>query len=227
MKLTYSIQQKLRLAIWLFAIMVTILITNLIAKRNIDHFDKNFQSIYNDRLIPVKDIFFVSENIHAKTLMLEHYFANNGEYPAKVLSKQLALSNKAIDSLISKYEKTYLEKEEKISLTKLKSKLKEAEGIEKAILFKIENGSDETGRMMYEAKEKSVLEATHAELQTITNLQSSIGKDLIDDSRLSIFSSELLLTIQILIVFVLGAFITSLLFASKVVGQKNEKFNLN
>ena len=226
MKLPYIIQQKLKLAVLLFAVMVSIIFTNLIAKKNIDQFDKNFKSIYNDRLIPAKDIYFISENVHSKIHLLEKYLMN-GKYSTLELSRKIAFHNYKIDSLIDKYEKTHLEEEEMKALANLKLRLKDLQGMENSILTSLAQGSREESQYVFDTDGRVISELTLKELYTMANLQSKIGNDLIKDARINILSSDILLTIQIVISVLIGVFISSLLISSKLVNQSSSNFNLN
>lgn len=227
MKLTFLIQQKLKLAIILFGVMAILLITNLLAKNNLDQFDRNFTSIYNDRLIPVKTVFYISQILHEKTYLFDQFFSEKKENAAIQLSQHLERSNNTIDSLLKKYEKNYFEDQEKARLSSLKLRLQQYKMMEDKILVCINSGSEDKARTLYEIEGKTITESVQNELQAIANLQSTIGSELIKDSRLSIIVSDYLLTIQIVIVIVIGVFIYSLLLSSRIINKKAEKYNLN
>ncbi|HYG37150.1 MAG TPA: MCP four helix bundle domain-containing protein [Cytophagales bacterium] len=227
MKLTYFIQQKIKLATLLTCSMAIILVTNILWKNNLEDIDKSFSSIYNDRLIPVRDLFYVAKNLHTKELLMEQFFADDDAQETTKLRAQLNLSNAKVDSLISKYEKTYFVEEELVCLKTLKSKLENYFETEESILFAIDHGSKEAGRAIYLKEGKGLIEDTEFQLRALINVQSAVGQDLIKDSKVDISSSGLLATIQIVIVLLIGIFIYALIYSSKVVNQRSEKFNLN
>ncbi|RZK53643.1 MAG: hypothetical protein EOO87_12405, partial [Pedobacter sp.] len=122
MKFAHSIKQKTRVALLLFSIMVCIILVRILEDKNVKELGKSFTSLYNDRLIPATDLFFIAEKLYAKRYALEMH-VNVSTADKNKLKYTLANYDKSIDSLLGKYEKTYLVSNEKDYLADLKNKL--------------------------------------------------------------------------------------------------------
>jgi hypothetical protein len=225
MKVSFFLQQKLKLAALLASIMVCILVANLIVRYNLQKIDKTFTSIYKDRLIPSRDLFYASENIHSKVLMMDGYFQNKNE-GTEHLKKSIILSNLKLDSILTKYEKTFLVKEEERTLQTLKQKIDQLKACELEILASEDNGF-QNGKQLYETKEISLIHETIHHLQQLTNIQARVGDDLFEETQGEILANSSLSTLQIVLVIVIGIIANGLILSSKLVNQKEQKFHLN
>lgn len=195
MKLAYSLKQKTKIAVLLFSIMTCTILIRLLEDRSIRDLNESFVSLYNDRLIPATDLFYVSEHIHAKSILL-----NNKAIDEPQRQSQLSLHNKAIDSLIRKYEKTYLVKQEKQHLATLKKSLLANNQMEGQAL---------------------------KDLTQLMKIQTQVGKELIEESEFAISGTKIYSAVQMVLAIIIGILIVGILFTSSVVKISNHKFNLN
>ena len=227
MKFAYSLKQKTKIAILLFMIMVCTIMIRLLEDRSIKNMEKAFTSLYNDRLIPATDIFYISEKLYAKRILLETFvYSDKNKLSPQELNDQLKRYDKEIDTLLVKYEKTYLVKNEKNHLTELKVKLLENKVLEKNILLNANSLEKSSLRKMYDNGEKSFLDISSL-LAQLTKIQTVVGEQLKEDSQKIVKGTNLYSTFQLLIAIVIGALIVSILAASNVMNIRNDKFNLN
>lgn len=189
--------------------------------------EKAFTSLYNDRLVPATDIFYISEKLYAKRFLLEIFvYSDDNKLSISQLNAKLKSYDKEIDTLLAKYEKTYLVTNEKNHLTELKVKLLENKVLEKNILLNA-NSLDKTSlRKLYDNGEKSFLDMS-ALLTQLTKIQTVVGEQLKEDSQQIVRGTNLYSTLQLLIAIVIGGLIVSILAASNVMNIRNDKFNLN
>ncbi|MFN0256176.1 MCP four helix bundle domain-containing protein [Pedobacter ureilyticus] len=228
MKFAYSIKQKTKIAILLFLIMACTILIRLLEDRSIKNMEKAFSSLYNDRLVPATDIFYISEKLYAKRFLLETFvYSDQNKLLAQQLNDKLKAYDKSIDTLLAKYEKTFLVNNEKNHLTELKVKLIENKVLEKNILLNV-NKLDKTAlRKLYDSNaEQSFLDISNT-LSQLTKVQTVVGEQLKDESQKIVRGTNLYSTLQLLIAIVIGALIVSILAASNVVNIRNDKFNLN
>ena len=228
MKFAYSLKQKTKIAILLFLIMACTILIRLLEDRSIKNMEKAFTSLYNDRLVPATDLFYISEKLYAKRFLLETFvYSDQNKLSAQQLNAKLKTYDKHIDTLLAKYEQTFLVKNEKNHLTELKAKLLENKIIEKNMLLNA-NSLDKTAlRRLYDSNaEKSFLDISNT-LSQLTKVQTVVGEQLKEESQKIVRGTNLYSTLQLLIAIVIGALIVSILAASNVMNIRNDNFNLN
>ena len=226
MKWTFVIQQKLKIAVLLGAIMCVVVLFNLILQKNISDINNSVNSIYNDRLIPATDIFHLSENLHARQLAME-MFLNRSDRDLHELRAELKRIDGNMFDLIHKYEKTYLVDEESVFLNQFKDNMASYSKIEKQILLLSSQDRKSEGSKLYETEGRAALGNTVSQLSDLTTIQSAVGSKLVDDTRGKITLSNYLSDIQLVLAIVIGAMITALVVSSKIINQPQAKFRWN
>lgn len=224
MKFAHSIKQKTKVAVLLFCIMVCTILIRILEDHSIKNMGNAFTSLYNDRLIPATDLFYISESIYAKRFLVDSHL-NSAEVDA-TLAQKLAKQNTNIDLLLKKYEQTYLVKLEKNQLKQLKTKLIENKAIEKTILQIPSNATTETKLNFNKIASQSYQEIFE-NLTALTKIQTKVGEELIKESKSIIAGSNLYSNIQLVLAVVIGVLIVSIMFTSNVIKVKQENFNLN
>ena len=224
MKFAHSIKQKTKVAVLLFCIMVCTILIRILEDHSIKNMGNAFTSLYNDRLIPATDLFYISENIYAKRFLVDSRL-NSTDVDA-TLAEKLAKHNGNIDLLLKKYEQTYLVKLEKNQLKELKTKLIENKAIEKTILQIPLNATTETKLNFNKIASQSYQEIFQ-NLTALTKIQTKVGEELIKESKSIIAGSNLYSNIQLILAVVIGVLIVSIMFTSNVIKVKKENFNLN
>lgn len=228
MKWTFIIQQKMKVALLLFCIMALIIVTTLLARKNIGNLDKSFHSIYNDRLIPATDIFYLTENLYQKRLLMEKYLLSDTTKSDFNISEKLAMYNQNIDSLIHEFYKTYLVVDESKYLSDFENMVKEYEMLEHKIIRTSEESSINSGQELFYKEGMALFEGTIGNLQSLTKVQTEVGKKLMAESEHDMANVSLLYTLQMVLVFIIGAMVQALIFSSKITRMKHDqKYNLN
>ncbi|ETZ21219.1 MCP four helix bundle domain-containing protein [Pedobacter sp. V48] len=228
MRFAYSIKQKMKIAMLLFCIMACTILIRFLEDKSVKSMNESFVSMYNDRLIPATDLFYVAENAYAKKSMIED-FLNTYEqsFNAAVFKEQLASYNKAIDSLIKKYEKTFLVKQEKEKLIVLKDGLESTGKIEDQIMTFADKRDISSARKLYSQEGRASSKGTIQKLSELMRIQTQVGEELIKDSAFMVSGSKLYSTLQVALAILIGILIVGIVFTSNVVKINNDKFNLN
>jgi hypothetical protein len=227
MKWTLIIQQKLKVALLLGSIMLLIGFTAVMQRKNMQDLKQSYSSMYYDRLIPATDIFFLTQNLHDKRLLIEKLLYSESVASVEELKRQLIIDNDSINKLIAKFEGTYLVKDELKYLQEFKKRVKHYQGVEENILTSFSKESKTRAQQYYENEGKEDLLKTIQFLVELTHIQSSVGLDLIHDSQGIISISDLVLTIQIAIAIIIGTIVQALIFSSRIIDRKDQHFNLN
>lgn len=231
MKWSFIIQQKVKAAILLVTIMGTVLVSNLLISNNINEMGKSFSSIYQDRLIPAIDIMYLTENLYMKRLLLEKYILSDQQLTPDKISSELGKHNHIIDTLILSFEKTYLIDKESASLRSFKERAIDYAALEKQVITSITRGDTASGKKVFEGTGAITFQQTIDHLNELIQIQSSVGQELMKESRISVGQFVLLSTIQIVIAMVVGLMVLGLIQSAKIINKTgpklNKPFNLN
>lgn len=224
MKFAHSIKQKTKVAILLFCIMVCTILIRILEDHSIKNMGNAFTSLYNDRLIPATDLFYISESIYAKRFLIDNHL--NAIETDKNLNEKLNKHDANIELLLKKYEQTFLVKFEKNHLIQLKNKLIENKTIEKTILNIPLNATIET-RLAFNKMISKSYQEIFENLTALTKIQTKVGEELIKESKSIIAGSNIYSNIQLVLAVVIGVLIVSIMFTSNVIKVNQEKYNLN
>ena len=225
MKWAFAIQRKIRLAIALAVMMLLVILFSLLESYNVSRISKSFNSIYEDRLIPAVDLYSISAHIQTKRNKLVTFlFTDN--ISSDEIRTVLSSENKQLDTLINKYENTYLVKAETNHLQNLKKNLKIFERDE-LLLISAAAESREFAINLYLNTTVKLYDEIDKDLIELTRVQSEIGKELLAESVKSQSSSSFISQLQIIVAIILGLIIMILIITDKQVVLKQEKYNLN
>lgn len=226
MKWTFVINQKLKVALLLGVVMCLVVLFNLILQKNISDINRSINSIYNDRLIPATDIFYLSENLHNRQLAIENLLFRNGN-DSRDVKNSIEQYNQKMQSLISKYEKTFLVDEELVFLEKFKKNIAAYSSLENQILTLSATNKKAEALNLYETEGRNSLKNTLSQLSDLTTIQSAVGTKLINDTKGIVATSNFLSDLQLVLAIVIGLMITVLVISSKIINQPQAKFKWN
>ena len=222
MKFAFALKNKIKIAFLLFCIMCCTLLIRFLEDKSVAKINESFISMYNDRLVPATDLYFVAENLYLKNILLQDVFADNLVHSSASIPK-INSFNHQIDSVITKYELTMLVKQEKAFLIDLKNALSVQQQIENKALAL----AGQEGRKIYESIGREASTETLTKLSSLIKIQSRVGDELIKDSKIFVSGTKVYSTFQIILAVLIGIMIVAIVYASNVVKVKTEKFNLN
>jgi hypothetical protein len=222
MKFAFSLKNKLKIAFLLFCIMCCTLLIRFLEDKSVEQINESFISMYNDRLVPATDLYFIAENLYYKNEILQETLLENVVQPSIALVK-MNKHNRKIDSVINKYELTLLVKQEQNFLNDLKKALAVQQGLEVKIL----NMAGVEGRVIYESMGRNAANQTLTKLSALIKIQSKVGSELIKGSEIFVSGTKVYSTLQVILAIVIGIMIVAIVSASNAVKVQSEKFNLN
>lgn len=227
MKWTFIIREKLKVALLLGSIVMLIGFTTVMQQINMNDLKRSYSSIYYDRLIPATEIFYLTENLFNKRLLIEKLlYIENADASVPALTAQLEVHNDSIRAIIARFEETYLVDAERKYLDQFKDLVIHYNTIESNIIDTHQVSKGDAQRL-YETVGESDLIKTIQFLGELTQIQSSVGLDLMNDSDGIISINDTVLTIQIAIAIIIGILIQTLIFASKMANRKDPNYRLN
>jgi len=227
MKFAFTLKNKLKIAVLLFAIMCCTLLIRFLEDKSIKKINQSFISMYNDRLIPATDLYFIGENLYQKNDVLQNALIFNAQnLSLNLVSDQLNKLNKNIDSVITKYELTLLVKQEAVFLSDLKTVLSHQRKIENDILS-ITATDVQKARIVYEASGRNAAAETINKLSALIKIQSKVGDELLKDSAPVVSGTNIYSIFQVILAVLIGVLIVAIVAASNAVRVEYDKFNLN
>jgi len=228
MKWTYFIRQKLKVAVLLFSIMACSILIRILEDKNVQNISNALSSMYDDRLVPASDIFYMAEHLYAKKFLLLA-FEREVEWSQDAflsLEKSMLLHSQAIDTLLAKYEQTYLVAQEKASLAGFKHRLTDYRTHERQLLT-MDMQHLQLQVVPHVQKGRLALEAAIDELSELEKLQTLVGKKLMTDAQFVVKGTRLFSTLQLILSIVIGIMVVVLVLESKSMIKNNQPFNLN
>jgi hypothetical protein len=223
MKFAFSLKNKLKIAFLLFCIMCCTLLIRFLEDKSVEKINESFISMYNDRLVPATDLYFIAENLYYKSEILQEALLGNTVMHPSTGMVKMNKHNRKIDSIINKYELTLLVKQEKSFLNDLKKALVVQQGLEVKIL----NIAGAEGRAIYESMGRNAANQTLAKLSALIKIQSKVGNELIKGSEIFVSGTKVYSTLQVILAIVIGIMIVAIISASNAVKIQSDKFNLN
>jgi len=139
----------------------------------------------------------------------------------------LARYNRNIDSLVNKYEKTYLVQQEKVQLQDLKKNLKSIMTMEQRLVNHVYNNQSAVALNDYERQGKAMFSNATNYLTKLIDTQKQVGNEIITDTERIVSGSKIYSNLQLALAILIGILIVGILFTSNVVNIRNDKFNLN
>jgi len=221
MKFAFSLKNKLKVAFLLFCIMCCTLLIRFLEDKSVSKINESFISMYNDRLVPATDLYFIAENLYHKNDIIQNALADDEQLLKSV--SRIDKHNRKIDSVVNKFELTLLVKQEKTFLEDLKKALKTQREIERKILGLSVDNAKET----YKVIGRSTSAQTLNKLSALIKIQSKVGDELIKDSKIFVSGTKIYSTFQGILAVIIGIMIVSIISASNIVKIQNDKFNLN
>lgn len=225
MKWAFAVQRKIRLAIMLAVMMLFVILFSLLESYNINRIAKSFNSIYEDRLIPAADLYAIADEIDNNRNQLFTFLFTDHVSQAE-LRQHFQVSNKTLDSLISKYESTFLIKEETNYLQNLKKNLKIYQRDE-SILMNAAEIDKEAAQKLYLITTVNLHKDLEADLRQLIKVQTQVGRELLAESDKSRASSTLITQLQLVITIILGLIITVLVVTGNQVKIRQENYTMN
>ncbi|MEJ5996520.1 MCP four helix bundle domain-containing protein [Pedobacter sp. Du54] len=222
MAFKHTVKQKSKIAIFLFGVMICTLLIRVLEDKSIKEMNNAFVSMYNDRLIPATDLFYLAENLYAKRYLIESKIQEKSESKIELI-KKLGIHDANINSLIAKYEKTFLTPQEKKYLDELKRQLKANNQLENKLL----NTSTDVTKEEFRKQTTTSFNAIAKKLTELTQIQRNVGEELIKNSNYVASGSNLYSNIQFALAIIIGILIVAIITTSNAVKVANEKFNLN
>lgn len=226
MKSLYNIKNHLKLSLGLFVLLLAFLFTSFLEQQKLKEIEERFLSIFADRLVPATDLFFISDQLYERRLNLQAYLLEQ-EREMPVPPVELKEQADIIDSLLLKYENTFLVENEEVCLNSLRRKWKDYKAGETEILKLASENRKKEALALFRSAESANFKSMIVDLHLLTKIQSQVGEDLTMSSKISVSGSNSIFALQFGITIIIALICNGLLMANKVIRQPKQKFHLN
>ncbi|RZL13003.1 MAG: hypothetical protein EOO89_18435 [Pedobacter sp.] len=227
MKAKYALKGKMKIAVLLFAVMVSSLLIRLLEDQGIKDMNRSVRSMYNDRLMPSVYLHQVGEHVHAKRNAIETALNTGGSISAELLKEELRNINGNIDSLIAVYNNTFLVPEEQVQLTELKKNMAFNRNMEQQFVARLAIADREGAALLYERSVGRAALTTLGSLSKLIGIQARVGKELLGDMDFAVSGNKFYSALQTVLAIIIGLLIVSVVSAYKITTIQNDKFRLN
>lgn len=227
MRWAFKIGNQMRVSVILAIIVALLVISNLVMQRDIDSMDRSFTSIYNDRLMPATEFFYITETLYQKRLLLEkNVLAPSIE--KEDLIKKLDAYDSRIDSLVTEIEKTYFVLDEASLLSEFKERMEAYDQLENKVINLAYANDSRQALAMLENEGGDRFNAMLSDLHQLTEIQSNNGRELLNDSHHIKASVHMLTFLEVGVAIVLSLLVHVILLTTRTVQRKsNQPFHLN
>ncbi|MBZ9731301.1 MCP four helix bundle domain-containing protein [Salegentibacter sp. JZCK2] len=228
MKDLYSIkpEKRKRLILILSAFFALLLITELIERRSLKSIDKDFSSLYQDRLLPASQIYKLSELLHEKRMLFED-IKDDGNLVADVNLEEIKAYNSQIDQVLKDYGQTYLVAREEVYFEDFKKHYEEYLILEKTIFKNLKEKDLSPAIYLINKNADDYFKILNLDLHNIASIQPEVGEQLMAHYKSSTGLTSLLYYFKIALTILIGIFVLRLLGLEHLLRHPKQNFELN
>lgn len=192
-----SIKQRINAGFILAAAFILVLASNRLNQRNFSTVEQSVNSVFEDRLVVQEYIYRLNNLFHKKELAL----AKNE------LNTNTLAESSDIEKILSDFAKTELTVKESRYLSDLRSSYSELQEMEKNLSVKNASGSAEMKRDI-----SSKLTRINNDLDELSEVQLSEGRQLTQRSQRSLGMNQLLSRLEIVFLVIIGILFLLIVF---------------
>lgn len=204
MNLLYDIRQKGKITILLIAVVFLIILSSNTYNEKINQMGDSFSEMYSDRLLAQDYIYKLADILHHRKYTL----ASKNVSDIDEIFKDYGIK---ISQLLANYEKTQLTKNESIQFKEFKKNVLVMILLEKKYL----NSTNKDLKANLLRSQSNVLNLSLIQLDLLSEIQISRGKNLNDDSKKIVSFSSLLNQFDWALIIIIGLIIQVLIFTAK------------
>jgi hypothetical protein len=215
MKWVYSLKKRDQIAFALGSVFGIIILANWFASYSIDKVNNQFRSVYQDRLVPSLDISEVMERYYQNRIYLEEHVLSDVQRQQDSLQQLVQANTVAIDSLIHKFENTYLIERESIGLAQYKQQFEKLVAVQDRILELSRSGKKEQAKQLYSTEGHEAFLHLLEPLHGLIRLQGEVGQELYESAERQVKTLKVLSYLVIGLSVFIALLVATLLQASR------------
>ncbi|OON66833.1 MCP four helix bundle domain-containing protein [Hymenobacter sp. CRA2] len=158
-------------------VLLVVLGSSFWEKRLLHDMNTSVSSLYQDRLLPAAGLFQLNDLMYSKRQLLTSYQSRPSTARQRYAQVQLGGHNVQVDSILARYEATYLVAEEVQVFGALKARLRQYNALEQELLTA--TGSTE----LVQARLEQQFARIHDDLTHLNQIQQRVGQELSKSSQ--------------------------------------------
>ncbi|MFD2244867.1 MCP four helix bundle domain-containing protein [Pontibacter ruber] len=228
MNWVFRIRQREKLALALGSVFVIIILANWFVSYSIGEVNKQFRSVYQDRLVPSLDISQMLERYYQNRMYLEEHVLT-GSIAEKDSIRQLLSSNtRAIDSLVQKFESTYLIEQESTDLANYKVQFAALVRIQEQVMQLSRAGNHPAALQLSHTKGHAAFQNLLVPLHNLIEVQGEVGQELYESAERNVKTLKILSYLVIGLAVLLALIVGTLLQGSRKLKEiKPQNYHMN
>ncbi|GAB3511427.1 hypothetical protein GCM10027341_50890 [Spirosoma knui] len=220
-------KQKMKAVGLLFGAMVLILFTALSMRHALRDIDQTLTTVYADRLQPAVDLVYLSENLHAKRLMLDAYLTGQSKMAASALTAELNRYNGANQQLIGQFEHTKLTPREAQRLESFKASVTHYNDLERTVLHLSESSRAQEAAQLFTQQGATFFQQGVMALHDLAQIQVKTGQQAIEAAHQEASGGAVNATLLIAVSVLIGVLILAIIQSINLVPRPTHPFHLN
>ena len=210
------------------AVFAIIVLANWFASYSIGQVSSQFRSVYQDRLVPSLDIADVLERYYQNRMYLEEHILSESEAKQDSLQALVQQNTLEIDSLMHKFEQTYLIERESAGLAKYKQQFASLVKVQDQILTLSSEGNQAQAQQLYRTKGYAAFLHLLEPLHELIRLQGEVGQELYQSAERQVKTLKILSYLVIGLSVFIALLVATLLQATrKLRNIKTQNYHLN
>ena len=227
MGINQSLTQKAKLAALLFLVMAFLVLFSLRVNNRAHHMDEAVTTVYEDRLQPALIIVYLSENLHAKRMLLDNNLSEHPRLSLAEVSAQLTEYDTKNDKLVKDFERTVLTRNEVAVLTEFRADLAANARMERVLLQMADDEDREIAAAVYNKDGSRLFRQSIRNLHILAQIQSETGREIVQGSHRDAAGISVITSMMIAVAVIIGILISSLVPNARFLERKPTKFHLN
>ena len=228
MRWSFNFKQRNKVSVAFVSMFVIIVIANWFVSYSMEQVGRQFQSVYQDRLVPSLDISEMLVRYYQNRMLLEEHILATNTTSQDSLQQLIVANTSTIDSLATKFENTYLVAQEQEGLTNYKAQFVNLVQVQDEILKQSGQGNKARAKQLYLTGGQDTFQGLLEPLHALIRVQGDVGQELYLSADRSVrilkVLSYLVIGLAVIIALIIG---TLLQTSRKLNNVKPQKYHLN
>jgi len=228
MRNTINNRQRHTIALALCAVFIIIVLANWWVSYSMTQVSKQFESVYQDRLVPALDITAMQERFYQNRMLLEEHLQAEAPARQQQLEKELQQHMREIDSLAAKFEATYLTNQESKDLKRYKRAVRRLSVVQLQVLKQSRAGNKDAATGIYKADVVPAFNELLLPIHALSQLQQDVGHELYASAEQQLNTLKMLSYLVIALAVILALLLGVVLQHNRHrIRIKPQQFHLN
>lgn len=228
MSWSFGLKKRNEIALAFTAIFIVIVLANWFVSYTMERVSRNFESVYQDRLIPSLDISEILERYYQNRMLLEEHVMAEDLSLHKSLQQRITTNTRTIDSLTAKFENTHLVDKELQELASYKAQFAKLVKVQDEILYLSAQGNKTEAKKLYRTEGQTVFQDLLKPLHALIRVQGDVGQELYRSADRSVKMLKVLSYLVIGLAVIVALIVGTLLQTSRKLNNvKPQNYHLN